>query len=143
VRDTVGIDSGYSYFVVADSGAPGINAPDTYSYFSVKDNVMKQAVEQYNYNWFYTNEDYREGMVMDSLVMFNGDESRASLLLMPPVDTAMHRCRFYSVVRDFRWEDFSSAAGEAFQYADGYLQYTEAYARSVKSKAGVVVISNR
>ena len=142
VQDTVVVDSGYSYFVVADSG---IAAADTqrqlYSYMT-QDGAVRSEREEYNYEWFYTNQDFQEGMVMDSLILITalGMDSYAQRLL-PPVDTAMHRFTLYTVVRDFRWSDITSSTGADFQQATGYFRYTEAYSRYLRTRAQEVTIS--
>ena len=59
VRDTILIDTGYSYFVVADSG---INGTDTslqiYSYYSlIPPYSLVTDTEELNFEWFYSNLD--------------------------------------------------------------------------------------
>jgi hypothetical protein len=131
VRDTVVIDSGYTYFVAADSGE---NQHQIYRYLSLSDNSEQVDTEQYNYSWFYTNLDYSDGMIMDSLLIFGGGRSGSVRTLLPPVDVAMHRFALYLVVRDSRGGDAGATPGEAFGQANGYFIYTDAYTRNSAHK---------
>jgi hypothetical protein len=133
VRDTVVIDSGFTYFVAADSGD---GHHQIYRYFSLQDNAMEVDTESYNYSWFFTNLDYSSGMIMDSLIMFGQGRAGAVRSLLPPVDTAMHRFALYVVVRDARRSDPNATPGEAFIQANGYFSYTDAYARSTYRSTG-------
>jgi hypothetical protein len=92
--------------------------------------------ENYTYNWFYSNLDYAIGMIMDSLLMLSEGRSEPLHVLLPPVDTAMHRFALYLVVRDRRSSDACATPGEAFLWAKGYLWYTPAYARNLKRSGG-------
>jgi hypothetical protein len=133
VRDTVVIDSGFTYFVSADSeGGYG----QIYQYLSLSDNSMALDTERHNYSWLFSNLDYSNGMVMDSLIMFGQARAGPIRSLLPPVDTAMHRFELYLVVRSVRRLDPNSTPGEAFRQADGYFSYTDSYARSTIRKAG-------
>lgn len=132
VRDTVVIDSGFTYFVAADSGG---GHRQIYRYFSLQDNAMDVDTESYNYSWFFTNLDYSSGMIMDSLIMFGQGRAGSIRSLLPPVDTAMHRFELYLVIRDARRSDPNATPGEAFVQANGYFSYTDAYARTAYRKA--------
>jgi hypothetical protein len=136
VNDTVIIDSGCTYFVVADSGGSDSRSPrQIYTYFSTQDNAMIVDTETYNYSWFYTNLDYNAGMVMDSLLLFGEGRSRSMRQLLPPVDTAMHRFTLYLTIRDERRPDAGATPGEAFKSVNGYFSYTAAYARHTTRSA--------
>jgi hypothetical protein len=129
VWDTIEIDSGHTYYLVADSG---INAGDTdmqtYSYVSLISGSTITTKENYYYQWFYKDLDYRSPMVYDSLIMFSeGNMLGNATRFLTPVDTAMHRFAFYCVVRDVRL-DFE-AVGESEYQVTGYFKYTDAYAR--------------
>jgi hypothetical protein len=139
VRDTVTIDSGYTYLVAADSGA---GQREIYHYLTLKDNSIGVDTESFNYSWFYTNLDYNGGMVMDSLIMFGGGGSRSMRTLLPPVDTAMHRFVLYVAVRDRRSQDPNATPGEAFESAGGYLSYTPAYARNAARRSRGILGAN-
>ncbi len=132
VRDTVTIDSGYTYFVAADSSGNR----QLYTYFSLQDRTMEVDTEGYNYSWFYTNLDYANGMVMDSLLIFGQGRSGPIRELLPPVDTAMHRFALYLTLRDTRRSDPSATPGEAFKETNGYFSYTPSYARNAYRTAG-------
>ena len=132
VRDTVIIDSGFTYFVVADSGE---GQHQIYQYLSLTDNSMQKDTENYNYSWFYTNLDYSAGMIMDSLLIFGGGRSGSVRAFLPPVDVSMHRFALYLVVRDSRGGDVGATPGEAFRQANGYFIYTDAYTRNSAHKA--------
>jgi hypothetical protein len=132
VRDTVTIDSGYTYFVTADSS--GIRR--LYTYFSSQTSAIAIDTEGYNYNWFYTNLDYSNGMIMDSLLMFGQGRLGAIRELLPPVDTAMHRFALYVALRTTRRADPTATPGEAFKWANGYFSYTPSYARNAYRTAG-------
>lgn len=130
IWDTIEIDSGHTYYLVADSG---INAGDTsmqtYSYMSLIDGSVKTGRENYYYQWFYKDLDYRSPMVYDSLVMFGGGNMLGNATrLLTPVDTAMHRFKIYCVLRDSRL-DFEVGGVSEYE-STGYFKYTEAYARN-------------
>lgn len=129
VSDTVEIDTGCTYFFAADSG---INGTDTslqhYRYFSTRSSVYKTGMEEYYYDWFYTNLDYQAGMEMDSLIMIPGDRSRYVTGMLPPVDTAMHNFKIYTVVRDRRVNQPMFTTGVAYAEVQGYFRYSDAYA---------------
>ena len=133
VRDTVIIDSGFTYFVAADSGD---GRRQIYRYFSLSDNAMDLDTESYNYSWFYTNLDYSGAMIMDSLLIFGQGRAGSVRSLLAPVDTAMHRFELYVVVRDARRSDPNATPGEAFKQAGGYFSYTDAYVRNTFRGAG-------
>jgi hypothetical protein len=130
IWDTIDIDSGHSYFMVADSG---INAGDTdmqtYRYISLISDSVVTAQELYDYQWFYKDLDYRSPMVYDSLILFSGSNAVGNATkFLTPTDTAMHHFEFYCVVRDSR-QDFE-AVGESEYQVTGYFRYSDAYARS-------------
>ena len=136
VHDTVTIDSGFTYFVVADSGGSDARTQrQAYTYLSFKDNVSKVDTEVYDYSWFYTNLDYSGAMIMDSLLMFGQGHSGAVRQMLPPVDTAMHRFRLYLAIRDERQADAGATPGEAFGWANGYFSYSASYARDASRNA--------
>ena len=132
VRDTVTIDSGYTYFVTADSS--GIRR--IYTYFSSQTSAFAVDTEGYNYSWFYTNLDYSNGMIMDSLLMFGQGRLGTIRELLPPVDTAMHRFALYVALRTTRRADPTATPGEAFKWANGYFFYTPSYARNAYRATG-------
>ena len=130
IEDTIDIDSGHSYFMVADSG---INAGDTdmqtYSYLSLISGSLQTSQEIYDYQWFYKDLDYRSNMVYDSLILFSGSNATGNATrFLTPIDTAMHHFEFYCVVRDSR-QDFE-AVGESEYQVMGYFRYSDAYARN-------------
>jgi hypothetical protein len=142
VADTVIIDSGISYFAAADTSGPGDNM-QKYHYFSLKDQVVKIDSEQLSFDWFYTNEDFAEGMVADSLILLmpRGPVSAMERLLTP-VDTAMHRFTLHTMARDVRWNDFLCTTGADFVSASGYFVYTPAYVRNMHHKPAAVTVGN-
>ena len=130
ITDTIDIDSGHSYFLVADSG---VNAGDTdmqtYTYLSLINGSLQTAQEIYDYQWFYKDLDYRSNMVYDSLILFSGGNAVGNATrFLTPIDTAMHHFEFYCVVRDSR-QDFE-AVGESEYQVTGYFRYSDAYARN-------------
>jgi hypothetical protein len=133
VRDTVTVDSGYTYFVAADSGA---GERQIYRYLSLSDNSEHVDTESFNYSWFYSNLDYSCGMIMDSLIMFGQGRAGPVRTLLPPVETGMHRFELSVVVRDGRRSDAGATPGEAFAQANGYFVYTDAYSRNISPKPG-------
>ena len=132
--DTIDIDSGHSYFLVADSGIDsGVNGNDTdmqaYSYLSLINGSLITTRETYDYQWFYKDLDYRSPEVYDSLILFTGSNALGNATkFLTPTDTAMHHFEFYCVVRDSRL-DFE-AVGESEYQVTGYFKYTDAYARN-------------
>jgi hypothetical protein len=130
VMDTITIDSGHTYYLIADSGINGHDTDmQTYTYVSLISGSAITTKENYYYQWFYKDLDYRSPMVYDSLIMFSGgNEVGNATRFLTPVDTAMHRFEFYCVVRDVRL-DFE-AVGESEYEVTGYFKYTDAYARN-------------
>ena len=130
VMDTITIDSGHTYYLIADSGINGHDTDiQTYTYLSLISGSAITTKENYYYQWFYKDLDYRSPMVYDSLIMFSGgNEVGNATRFLTPVDTAMHRFEFYCVVRDVRL-DFE-AVGESEYEVTGYFKYTDAYARN-------------
>lgn len=131
LNDTVTVDVDRSYFMVADSG---INGADTtrqhYTYYSFRTGALKTDLEEYFYDWFYTNLDYGPPMKMDSLFVFSGDRSEAAVPFLPPVDTKMGRARIYLVVRDFRPDDPTVSTGCAYRETLLHFRYSDAYRRA-------------
>jgi len=133
VKDTVRIDSGCSYLAVADTGDyenPQFKRP-TYTYFSKIDNATLLDTENYRYQWFFTNIDYANGMIMDSLLMFGSGGSGSMRSLLPPVDTGMHRFQLYCTARSSRPNDAGATPGVAYVTSPGYFAYSDAYARNL------------
>ncbi len=131
VDDTVLIDTGCSYFVVADSGINGSDSSiQSYRYYSFIDSTFKPGVEELYFDWFYTNLDYTSGMIMDSLILFQSDRSRHIVRMLPPVDTTMHRFKLTTVVRDARIEQALNASGAAYRESTGYFRFSDAYGAS-------------
>jgi hypothetical protein len=131
VNDTVVIDSGKSYFIVADSCIDGTDTlMQQYSYLSLISGKSFTQRENYYYQWFYKDLDYTSSMKYDSLILFQGGNERGNAVgFMPPVDTAMHHFKFYMVMRDSR-ADFE-AVGENEYEVTGYFKYTDRYARNL------------
>lgn len=131
LSDTVTVDVDKSYFMIADSGINGIDTTrQRYSYYSIKDKTFKTDLEEYFYDWFYTNLDLAAPMKMDSLFVFGGDRSNSVARFLPPVDTRMERVRIYLVCRDFRPDDPTVSTGCAFRETQFHLRYTDAYRRA-------------
>jgi len=130
VVDTIAIDSGHTYYLVADSGIIGGDTDmQTYSYLSLNSGSVFTARENFDYQWFYKDLDYRSSMVYDSLIMFAGSNTVGNARrFLTPLDTAMHHFEFYCVVRDSRL-DFE-APGVSEYAVTGYFKYTESYARN-------------
>jgi hypothetical protein len=136
VRDTIVIDSGYSYFIAADSGIYGADTQfQKYNAYSTNNLSRTLDTESFGYTWFYTNLDYNSGMVMDSLLLL-GEGHHAVGRMYPPVDPAMHRFQVYLVLRDRRCAAFGATTGEAFVTKTGYFSYTEAYKRHAVRHGG-------
>jgi hypothetical protein len=130
IWDTITIDSGHTYYLIADSGINGHDTDmQTYTYLSLISGSSITTKENYYYQWFYKDLDYRSPMVYDSLIMFSGgNEVGNTTRFLTPVDTAMHHFEFFCVVRDSRL-DFE-AVGESEYQVTGYFKYTDAYARN-------------
>jgi hypothetical protein len=117
--------------VAADSG---INGSDTaiqhYSYRSLSDGSLKTGLEEYSYQWFYTNLD-PSGLPQDSLAIIQNAFDHYAAHLLPSNDMAMHNFKIYLVLRDSRPE-YTGILGRGINYyeAKAYFRYTERYSKN-------------
>ena len=130
ISDTLVIDTGKSYFVFADDCVDGTDSlMQQYTYLSLIDGSSITSRETYKYQWFYKDIDYNSSIVYDSLIEFQeSSNSGNAKTFLPPVDTAMHRFKFYLVMRDNRLD--YEAPGKAEYEVTGYFSYTAAYAKN-------------
>jgi hypothetical protein len=128
IKDTFVIDTGKTYFVLADSCIDGSDSlMQHYTYLSLINGSAVTARETYSWQWFYKDIDYNSSMKYDSLIEFEGSNSAGyAEKFLPPVDIAMHRFRFYLVMRDNRL-DFEANGCSEYE-VNGYFSYTPAYA---------------
>jgi hypothetical protein len=158
VKDTVLIDSGYTYFIVADTGIfrCAINAGTRFvdpatgretvagHYTEIVDTELDRLCdlkgscqfETFYYDWFFENLDLDSvRLPLDSLVTLERNLSPTQHLL-PSLDTHMRRARFWVVVTDGIFVDrqrfpleTNRPTGMCYREATVNFTYTEAYRR--------------
>ncbi len=118
--DTVLIDKGFRYFLVADSliGSPdyGVSLTDP----------MNRYPENYSYEWFFRN---GPGAVMhiDSLLTLNNGFGNESVELVPSVDTRLTGFGLWLVTFDGFLGEKLRPVGFEVKCMSGTFAYTDAY----------------
>ncbi|MBN1308905.1 MAG: hypothetical protein JXA18_13365 [Chitinispirillaceae bacterium] len=121
-RDTIQVDVGYRYFLVADT-APALLD----SGFSLTDSTLKRDVEEISYEWFFENSDTAAAMSLDSLVTLGVDLNGLSVELLPSVDTRLTRFNLWLVTYDDFFGERLRPVGFEVKCIDGVFGYSDAY----------------
>jgi len=129
VVDTIDIDTGYSYFIAADSGVVG--------YFDAQGNTVVDSSREWGttnhgtparedlyYAWFYQNVS-AEAEDPDSLLVLGTNRTSCESLL-PPLKTAMDRFRVWVAVYD-NMPGAWRPRGFAVRHAEGWFRFGDAY----------------
>jgi hypothetical protein len=141
--DTVLIDTGYTYYAIADSGIIiyDSTAPDG-SLVTVKDTLLDRFftydnrvdVERYTYLWFYRPDTAEAGSVKpeNSLIIMNSGASFSQFL--PPLDTTVKKVSLWLRVGDAADGELNRPVAVTMKETQVVLRYTEKYASKVKKK---------
>jgi len=135
--DTIVIDTGYTYFMAADSGImadapPG--APDTTRdlFHLVTPDRDTMLMEEFYYRWFYRNLDEAE-LPLDSLFVIAGGGTSIARML-PSLDTSMRRFKVWLAVYDELIGDYKRPRGMTVLQEEGVLRYTKAYRDKIANR---------
>jgi hypothetical protein len=129
VRDTIAVDTGYSYFLAADSGFMAIvdNEGDTVI-DTTRDRVphsSSHVLEDNDYVWFYQNVG-AQAEDPDSLIYVGSWRHAAVVQLLPPLKTSMDHFKVWVTVHDdilgALWPRCTTVRQAAawFSYSDAY-----------------------
>lgn len=135
--DTIVIDTGYTYFMAADSGImadapPG--EPDTTRdlFHLITPEQDTLLMEEFYYRWFYRNLDKAE-LPLDSLFVIAGGGTSIARML-PSLDTSMRRFKVWLAVYDELIGDYKRPRGMTVLQEEGVLRYTKAYRDKVANR---------
>ncbi|MBD3345608.1 MAG: hypothetical protein GF401_11150 [Chitinivibrionales bacterium] len=130
------IDTGYSYFIAADSGIVQTDAGldttrDAYiQKVNGKDTIV---LEEYFFQWFYENLD-ESTLPQDSLFILERFDQDPIARIYPPLDTQMRHFKVWVAVYDEFFGEFSRPRGMTLRQIEGVLEYTDAYKNQVALK---------
>jgi hypothetical protein len=141
--DTLLIDTGYSYYAIADSGifiydsatASGrtVTVKDTLldRSFSYADSINR---EYYNYLWFYEPDSATAGSIKpeNSLIIANSRDYFSQLL--PPLDTAVKNVNLWLRISDAADGELNRPIATTMKETHVVLTYSQKYASTVKKK---------
>jgi hypothetical protein len=131
VADTVVIDTGYSYYIGADSGIVSYMRNDTLVSDTSRDKICSPAgtcqLETFWYDWFYQNLALDSvTLPLDSLVTA-ARTSEPVTMMLPSADPHMTAAYFWVVVYDEYLGQFNRPLGMCKRGAPCYFKYTDAY----------------
>jgi hypothetical protein len=131
VADTVVIDTGYSYYMGADSGIVSYMQNGTLVSDTSRDKVCGPSgtcqLETFWYDWFYENLDLDSvKLPLDSLVTAARSADPVTMML-PSVDPHMTAAYFWVVVYDTYLGQFNRPIGQCKRGAPCHFKYTDAY----------------
>jgi hypothetical protein len=141
--DTVLIDTGYTYYAIADSGIIIYDSttPDG-SLVTVKDTLFDRLFtydnridfERYTYLWFYRPDTAEAGGVKpeNSLIIANSGSSFSQFL--PPLDTTVKKVSLWLRVGDAADGELNRPVAVTMKETQVVLTYTQRYAGTVKKK---------
>jgi hypothetical protein len=119
---TVVIDTGYRYFLVADSAVASLD-----SGFSVTDRSSARRPEQLRYEWFFQYGDSVAGVPPDSLMTLDNGFGGPVIELLPSLDTRLSRFNLWLVTRDSFLGEKLRPVGFDILCIQGMFSYTDAY----------------
>ncbi len=161
VRDTVVIDTGYTYFMGADSGmvrytmpagarvVDSIRGSETFWHILAADSVVADTsrdrlrvvsakgrdtveLETFYYDWQYENRDLDSvTMPLDSLFVIS-PSGNAIAGMLPSIDAKFTHARLWLTVYDYFLGEKNRPAAFAFRQADVRFVYTEPYRKFIK-----------
>ncbi|MBN1577659.1 MAG: hypothetical protein JW913_13955 [Chitinispirillaceae bacterium] len=121
-RDTIQVDVGYRYFLVADTAPVTVD-----SCFSLTDSTLERDVEAFSYEWFFENSDTSATMPLDSLITLGIDLNGLSIELLPSVDTRLTRFNLWLVTYDDFYGEKLRPVGFEVKCIKGIFSYSDAY----------------
>ena len=120
--DTIQVDVGYRYFLVADTVHAVLD-----SGFSLTDFTLERLPEVLSYEWFFENNDTTPIMPLDSLITLGNNFGGLSIELLPSVDTRLTRFNLWLVTSDAFLGEKLRPVGFEVKCVDGIFSYSDAY----------------
>jgi hypothetical protein len=139
VRDTILIDTGYIYYLGADSGIVTYIKNGTLFSDTSRDKICNFLtgdcqLETFYYDWFYQNLDLDSvTMPLDSLLTAIRTTQPYTLLL-PSLDVKMKSAYFWVVVIDSYLGQYNRPTGMCIRHARCFFKYSDAYVNYVKKR---------
>ena len=116
------IDTGYHYFLVADSAAASLD-----SGLSLTDRSLLRRPEQLRYEWFFQYDSSVAGVPPDSLMTLGNAFGGPSVELLPSLDTKLTTFSLWLVTRDSFLGEKLRPVGIDLKCIEGSFSYSEAY----------------
>ncbi|MCX7727064.1 MAG: hypothetical protein N2053_09480 [Chitinispirillaceae bacterium] len=120
--DTIEIDVGYQYFLVADSNI----FPVDYGYSLTEKSGIKRQ-ETFWYEWLYENQNTLNKKDMDSLMILGNSVGNNIVELLPSLDSRLKEFSLWVVLRDRFIGERLRPVGFNVKYIKGFFSYSEAY----------------
>ena len=114
--DTIFIEDGCSYFLVADSGTASIDRG-----VSLTSGSLSQEI--FNYEWFYRNDDSFPDQKIDNLLVLQSIPGSNNTRLLPSVDKRMEHFSIWLVVYDSFFGERLRPVGFWFRGFRGVMRY--------------------
>lgn len=122
--DTILVDNGYQYFLVADSTPEIVD-----SGYSITDSTFTPEPEQLSYEWFYENSETETDVDLDSLMALNNSFGGPSVELLPPLRPEFERFSLWLVVYDEFLGEKLRPVGFDLKCISGTYRYSAAYVK--------------
>ncbi len=136
-RDTILIDTGYTYYLAVDSGVfAGQDVRDRaramlFNVDNVDVSLAPERPERFSARWFYQhNTDEAEGVATERLFVTASGGGIVTQAL-PPLTTAISRVSLWVQVFDEFWGEWHRPIGSTLIETELHFRYSEAYADSL------------
>jgi hypothetical protein len=121
-RDTILVDAGYQYFLVADSTPTLLD-----SGYSITDSTFTPRPEMLRFEWFFQNTERDEDVDLDSLLALENSFGGPSVEMLPPLRPEYETFNLWLVTYDQFLGEKLRPVGFDVTCISGIYQYTEAY----------------
>jgi hypothetical protein len=162
VHDTLVVDTGYTYFIAADSGMvrytilsgttiiDGVMGADTIRHILQKDSIVADTsrdrmwfkspktgrdtseLETFFYDWQYENLDLDSTSMPLDSLTTISPSGNSIALMLPSIDVKFTHTRIWLTAYDFFLGAFNRPTAFTFRQIDAYFSYTDAYRKSKK-----------